>query len=144
VPWKIPASQGANRGHVYGTVEPEILCCIHKLQKTWDGKHELVEEENPEFLEARGGDPRNECFQVSANTIKPETVKVRKCDGRDGRRMHELPLYLAVGNREFKEYYECFQLRHEGNPLEQSIWVEVRGWVDHDKTECDEAHGGRE
>jgi len=38
----------------FGTVEPEILCCVHKLQEAWNGKCELVEEGNFELLEAKG------------------------------------------------------------------------------------------
>ena len=60
----------------FGAVEPEVICCVHKPQETWDGKHELVEELDLELLEARGGDLMNKCFQVSAYTAKPEMVSV--------------------------------------------------------------------
>ena len=86
----------------------------------------------------------NKRFQVSANTTEMENVKVREGDGCNDRRMYELLFYFAVGNREFEANSEHLQVRHERNPLEQGIWTEVRGWVDHDKMECDEAHSSRE
>ena len=79
------------------TLKSEVLCCVDKLQETWDEKRKLVEEVNSETLVAR---PMNKCFQVSANTSESLTVKVRKWDGRHDRRMDELPLYVAIGNRE--------------------------------------------
>ena len=85
-----------------GAFRSEVLCRIYKLWETWDGKCELAEEVNIKLREAGGGDPVNKCIQVSANTTEQEMVKVRKCDGRDDRRMRELPLYAAVGNREFE------------------------------------------
>jgi hypothetical protein len=84
----------------YGTVEPEVLCCVHKLQETWDRKCELVEEVDIKPLEARGGDPTNECLQVSDNTTELEMAKVRESDDW---RTRELSFYIAVGNREFKQ-----------------------------------------
>jgi hypothetical protein len=30
--------------HEIGIVEPEVLCCVHKLRETWNGKRELLEE----------------------------------------------------------------------------------------------------
>ena len=70
----------------FGTLEREILCCVHKLQQTRDGKRELVEKENSQLLETRGGDPMNKCFQVRPNTSELQMVKVMKCDGcRDWR-----------------------------------------------------------
>ena len=81
-------------------VEPEVLCCVHKLHETWDRKCELVEEDNLELLEARSGDPTNKCFQVGANTTEPEKAKAGECYDW---RMRELPLYLTVGDREGKE-----------------------------------------
>jgi hypothetical protein len=67
----------------FGTLEREILCCVHKLQQTRDGKRELVEKENSQLLETRGasGDPMNKCFQVRPNTSELQMVKVMKCDG---------------------------------------------------------------
>jgi hypothetical protein len=62
--------------HEYCAVEPEVLCCVHKLRETWDRKRELVEEVNVELLEVRSGDPMNECFQVGANTTEYEKAKV--------------------------------------------------------------------
>jgi hypothetical protein len=47
-----------------GTVEPEILCYVHKLQETGDGKCQLVEEFNLKLLEARSDNPMNKRFQV--------------------------------------------------------------------------------
>jgi hypothetical protein len=37
-----------------GIVEPEGLRCVNKLQETWNGISELLEELNAETLEARG------------------------------------------------------------------------------------------
>jgi hypothetical protein len=51
----------------FDTVEPEVLWSDHKLQETWDGKRELIEEVNLKLVEARCGDPTNKCLQVSAN-----------------------------------------------------------------------------
>ena len=89
----------------FGTLERDDHCCIHKLQETRDRKCELVEKPNSKLLEARGCDPMNKCFQVSANTFEQEVVKVRKCDGcRDWGiwGMGELPFYVTIGNRELK------------------------------------------
>jgi hypothetical protein len=44
------------------TIKSEVLCCFKKLQETWDGKRELVEEVNFELLKARGGDSMNKCL----------------------------------------------------------------------------------
>jgi hypothetical protein len=30
----------------HGIVKPEVLCCVHKLHETWNGKRELLEELN--------------------------------------------------------------------------------------------------
>ena len=128
----------------FGALEPEILCCVHQLHETWDRKPVLVEEANVELLEARGGDLTNECFQVGVNTSEPDVVKVRKCDGCRDWRMCELPLCVTVGDTESKEDHERLQLGHERKPLEQSIWMEVGGWVVREKTECDKAHSRRE
>jgi hypothetical protein len=86
----------------------------------------------------------NKCFQVRANTTEIDIVEVRERDGRDDWRLCELPFYNAVGNREVKVNFERLQVSHEGNPSDQSIWMEVRGWVDHGKMECDEAHSSSE
>ena len=75
-----------------GTVEAEVLCCIHKFQEMWNGKRKLVEEYNLELLEARDGDLMNKCFQVVANTSEHKVAKVGKCHGCYDRRMRELPL----------------------------------------------------
>jgi hypothetical protein len=72
----------------------------------------LVEEFDVKLLQARGDDPMNKSFQVSADSTEPKMVKVRKYDGCDHRRMRELPLYIAVGNGEFKENCKRLQLRH--------------------------------
>ena len=104
----------------------------------------MVEKINSKFLKARSSDPTNKFFQVRANTTEINLVKVRERDGCDVRRMCELPFYIAVGNREFKENPERLQVWHERDPLNQSIWMEVSGWVDHDKMESDEANGSRE
>src|SRR6266436_1089902 len=62
----------------HGTVEPEVLCCVHKLNETRNGKRELFEELNVQLSEAGGGDPTNNRLQVSANTSEPNPMKVRK------------------------------------------------------------------
>ena len=61
----------------FGALEPEVLGCVHKLQESWHGKSELVEDVDTELLEAWGGDPMNNCFQVSSNTVEPKTAKIR-------------------------------------------------------------------
>ena len=71
-------------------------------------------------------------------------MKVRKCDGRHGRHMRELPFYGTVGKGEDKGKDESLQLGHRCEPLEQSIWMKVGGWVEHEKIECDEVHSSRE
>jgi len=81
----------------------------------------------------------NKFFQVSANTLEPEAMKVRKCNGCHGRRM---TLYMTV--REYKVDHEGLQQGHERKPSEESIGMEVGGWVVHEETECDKAHGTRE
>jgi hypothetical protein len=48
----------------FGTAEPDVLCCVYKLQETWNGKCELLEEPNVKLLEARDGDPTNDCFYL--------------------------------------------------------------------------------
>src|SRR6266852_6816097 len=57
--------------HDIGSVEPEVLRCVHKLWEMWNGKRELLEEPNLQFFEARGRDPRNNRFQVSTNASEP-------------------------------------------------------------------------
>jgi hypothetical protein len=81
-------------------VEPEDLHCVHKLQKTWDGKRELLEEPDGKTLEARGGYPTNNCLQVSTNTSEPKRAEVRKGDVCDDWRMSDLSLHIMIGNRE--------------------------------------------
>jgi hypothetical protein len=74
------------------SVEPEVLGCVHKLQETWDGKCELVVESHLEVPKARSTDPTNKCFQVSADTLEPQTVKARKFDGCHNWNMRVMPL----------------------------------------------------
>jgi hypothetical protein len=62
--------------HDHGIVEPEVLCYVHKLREKWNGKRELLEESNLQVSEARGRDPTNNRFQVSANASEPEQAKV--------------------------------------------------------------------
>jgi hypothetical protein len=62
-----------------GTIELEVLYCVHKLQETWDGNRELLVEDNVEPLQAGSGDPTNNHFQVSGNTSEQKPSKVRKC-----------------------------------------------------------------
>ena len=104
----------------------------------------MVEEIDSKLLKVRGSDSMNKCFQVRANTTEIDIVKVGERDGCDVRRMCELPYYIAVGNRRCKVNFERLQVWHERNPLNQSIWMEVSGWVDRDKMESDEANGSRE
>jgi hypothetical protein len=84
----------------HGVAEPEVLSCIHKLQEMWDGKRELLEEEDLESLKARGGHPTNNLFQISVNTLEQKPAKVRKCDGCNDRHMRELSLNSTPGNGE--------------------------------------------
>ena len=44
-----------------------MFSVVNKLQNTWNGKRELLEEQNDEPLEARGSDVTGKRFQVSAN-----------------------------------------------------------------------------
>jgi hypothetical protein len=87
----------------HGIVEPEVLCCVHKLRETWNGKHELLEQSNLQPFEARGRDPTYNRFQVSADASEPEEAKVRMCDVCCDWRMCELPLHITIGNGERKE-----------------------------------------
>ena len=93
-------------------VEPEVLCCVHKLRETRNGKCELLEESNAQDFEARGRNPANNRFQVSANASEPEQAKLRKCDVCRDWCMYELPLHM-VGKRECKGDREILQLGHE-------------------------------
>jgi hypothetical protein len=51
----------------FDTVEPQVLCCVYKLQEMWNKKCELLEETNLELLKARGRDATKERFRVRAN-----------------------------------------------------------------------------
>jgi len=86
--------------HDLGIVEPEILGCVHRLWETWNGERELLEESNSQVFEARGRNPTNNSFQVSANASEPEQAKVRKCNVCRDWGMRELPLHVTVENRE--------------------------------------------
>jgi hypothetical protein len=86
--------------HDLGIVEPEVLGCVHKLWETWNGKRELLEELNSQVFEARGRDPTNNRFQVSANALEPEQAKIRKCNVCRDWGMCELSLRITVGKRE--------------------------------------------
>ena len=100
----------------FGILEPEVLCCAHKLQESWHRKRELVGNVDLEFLETGGGDPINNCFHVSTNTLERKTVKIRKHelhDGRHDRRMRELPFYFTVGNGNEKVNNEVLQQGHK-------------------------------
>src|SRR5258708_7784296 len=101
------------REHEIGTAEPEVLCCVHKLQETRNGKRELVEEGNFELLEERGSDPRNNRFHVGAGTSEHKHTKVRKRGmGHDWCTL-ELRLHITVGDRVQKKDHERLQLWHE-------------------------------
>jgi hypothetical protein len=52
---------------------------IMGLGETWDGKHELLVEDNVGPLEARIGDPTNNYFQASGNNSEQKSSKVREC-----------------------------------------------------------------
>src|SRR6267154_709520 len=86
--------------HDHGFVKREVLCCVHKLRETWNGKYELLEESNPQVFEARSRDPTHNRFQVSANAPEPEQAKVRKGNVCRDCRMSERPPHITVGNRE--------------------------------------------
>jgi hypothetical protein len=61
----------------------------------------LIEELNAELLEAKGGHPTNDRFQVvSANTSEPKPPKVGKYDACHDWYVLELPLHIAARNRE--------------------------------------------
>src|SRR6266849_1661971 len=92
--------------HNLDIVEPEVLCCVHKLWETWNGERELLEESNMQVFEARGRDPTNNRFQISANASEPEEAKVRKCNVCRDWGTCELPLHITVGNRECKDDLE--------------------------------------
>jgi hypothetical protein len=94
------------------TAEPEVLCCVHKLQEKWDGKGEVLEEQNFELLEARGGDPTNKRFQVGGDTSEKKLAEVRKCDLYRDWSMHELPLHITVRKRVRKGGPKRLQLGH--------------------------------
>jgi len=81
------------------TAQPKAFCSAHKLLEMWDGKRELmlIEEQDLKLLEARGGQPINNCFQVGVNALEPKPAKVRE-RGHDWR-MRELPFYIEVTNR---------------------------------------------
>ena len=83
-----------------GTVEPKVPCCFHKLHEKWKGKRGLLEEYNIQVFEARGRDPTNNRFQVSADASEPEEAKVRECNVCRDWRMCELRLRIMVWNRE--------------------------------------------
>ena len=97
------------------TAEPEILCCVHKLQEEWDGKGKVLVEQNFELPEARGDDPTDKRFQVGSNTSEKKLVKVRKRDLCCDWSMHELPLdplHIMIGNRVQKDDPKRLQLGH--------------------------------
>ena len=97
----------------HGTVEPEILRYVHKLQETRDGKCQLVEEFNFKLLEARSGNPMNKCLQVSANTTELKKAKARKRDECGDTHMRMFPFYIAVGYGESKVNCERLQVGQE-------------------------------
>ena len=72
----------------------------------------MVEESDSDILEARSGDTMSNCFHVSANTSESEMVKVRAWCWCHDRRRGELPLYVAVGNNEWKVNRESLMLWH--------------------------------
>src|SRR5713101_6960718 len=86
--------------HDIGFVEHEVLRCVHKLWETWNGKSELLEELNLQSFEARGRDPRNKRFQVSASASEREHAKVREYNVCHDWRMCKLPPHITVGNSE--------------------------------------------
>ena len=94
------------------TVEPEGLCYVHKLPKVWNRKRGGGES-NAELLEARGGNPTDNGFQVSTTTSEYKRAKIRECDMRDDWRMRGLPLPLIIGTRGYKADEEQLQLWHK-------------------------------
>jgi hypothetical protein len=101
---------------VTGEMELGVAEPVHKLQEMWDGKRELLEEENLEPLEARGGHPTNNRFQISVNALEPKPAKVRECDGCSDWHKRELSLSSMAGNNEREiraSDHERLQLRHE-------------------------------
>jgi hypothetical protein len=69
------------------------------LQEVWDGKIVLMEEQDLELLEQRGGHSRKKSFQVAVNPPEPKPAKVRECDVGDERPFQQLLLHIAVGER---------------------------------------------
>jgi hypothetical protein len=61
---------------------------------------ELLEEINADTLEARGGDPMNNRFHVSADTVEHKPAKVRKSVVCRDWQVYQLPPHITVGNRE--------------------------------------------
>ena len=117
-----------------GTVEPEVLCRVHKLSETWDGKRELVGEINLELLETRGGEVSNNRFHVGARTSECQRKKVRKCDVRCDWHTPELPLHITVENREQEKDHEYL------DPPPLSVWNQRAGMERVTRpveTECD-------
>ena len=70
---------GISASFDHGVIEPEVLCGIHKLRETWNGKRELAEVSNLWRFEARGRHSTNNRFQLSANASEPEHPKCDMC-----------------------------------------------------------------
>jgi len=85
--------------HEFRTAKAEVLCCTHELQEVWDGQVVLMEEQDLELLEQRGGHSRKEYFQVTVKPSEPKPAKVRKCDVGDEWPMRQLCLHITVGKR---------------------------------------------
>jgi hypothetical protein len=97
----------------FDTVKPEVLCCVQKRQKTWNGERGWLKEQSAEPPEARGGDPMNNHFQVSAKTTpKFKQAKVRNCDVCCGWHVDGLHVHITLENKVIKVNLEFLQLWH--------------------------------
>jgi len=102
----------------FGAVEPEFLCCGHKLLEMWngDGGFRLLDELDLERLEVRCHDVRKEPLQVSTDTLEHKPAKVRKRNVRHTWHVQELSLDIVGGNRGEKANPEGLQLGNERKP----------------------------
>jgi hypothetical protein len=73
----------------------------------------LVEEIDLKPLEERDGDPRKKRFQVSASTLEPKPMEVRKCNACPDWCTQQVPLNVTTGKMGVERYPEYLQLRHE-------------------------------
>ena len=68
-----------------GSLDAEVSRSARELPEVWNGIDHPIKEPDSKFLEKRSGEQRKERFQVSARTLEPKPVEVRKCDPRHNR-----------------------------------------------------------